>query len=198
EGQARHGVQLLQVSGLLREILPEVEWTDHLMDCLSQLKAGESSAFAMAILLHEIPSDVVESILQRLKFSNADIQHVVSLVRERPRMHALKEMPVGALKKFFRLPEFEDQLELMRICDIASHRDLDDYNFALQKYRGWTPDEIQPIPLVTGEDLIARGFIPGPIFKEILGRVEDEQLEGRLRDRTQALEFVTSNYEQRR
>ncbi len=198
EGQARHGVQLLHASGLLREILPEVEWSDHLMDCLSQLKAGESSSFAMAVLLHEIPSDVVERIVQRLKFSNAEIQHVVSLVRERSRMHALMALPVGALKKIFRLPEFEDHLELMRICDIASHRDLDDYNFALQKFRSWTPDDIQPIPLVTGEDLIARGFTPGPIFKEILGRVEDEQLEGRLRDRTQALEFVTSNYGQRR
>ena len=108
EGRARHGVELLHKSGLLREVLPEVEWTDHLMDCLSQLKGGASSAFAMAVLLHEIPSEVVENIVQRLKFSNAEIQHVVTLVRERPRMHVLRALPVCALKKFFRLPDFEE------------------------------------------------------------------------------------------
>lgn len=198
EGQARPGVQMLHASGLLREILPEVQFNDHLIDCFGQLKGGESAAFAMGVLLHELSSDVAERVMQRLKFSNAEIQHVVSLVRERPRMHELKNLSVGALKKFFRLPIFEDHLELMRICDSASHRSPDDYDFALRAFRGWTADDIQPAPLVTGEDLISRGFSPGPIFKEILNRVEDEQLEGRLYDRTQALEFVTSNYGQRR
>ncbi|HME98740.1 MAG TPA: CCA tRNA nucleotidyltransferase, partial [Terriglobia bacterium] len=37
-----------------------------------------------------------------------------------------------------------------------------------------------PRPLVTGNDLIAMGFEPGPRFKEMLTRIEDEQLEGRL------------------
>jgi len=198
EGQARPGVQMLHTSGLLREILPEVQCNDHLMDCLGQLKGGESAAFAISVLLHEVPSDVAERIVQRLKFSNAEIQHVVSLVRERTRMHELKTFSVGALKKFFRLPGFEDHLELMRICDVASRRNLDDYDFAQRAFGGWTAHDIQPAPLVTGEDLISRGFTPGPIFKEILNRVEDEQLEGRLQDRTQALEFVTSNYGQRR
>ena len=54
--------------------------------------------------------------------------------------------------------------------------------------------EIWPAPLVTGDDLIAIGFSPGPSFKEILTRVEDEQLEGRLNTRQQALDFVKREF----
>jgi tRNA nucleotidyltransferase/poly(A) polymerase len=49
---------------------------------------------------------------------------------------------------------------------------------------------IHPEPLVTGDDLIALGFKPGPAFKNILDRVYDEQLEGLIVDRAQALELV--------
>src|SRR4051812_19135892 len=117
EGQARHGVEMLHHSGLLREILPELQCNDHLLNCLAMLKGGETPAFAMAVLLHETASADIEKIVQRLKFSNAEAQHIVSLVVMRLRMHGLKELSVGALKKFFRLPRFEDHLELTRICD---------------------------------------------------------------------------------
>jgi poly(A) polymerase len=48
--------------------------------------------------------------------------------------------------------------------------------------------------LVSGEDLIAAGYKPGPRFKEILSAVEDAQLEGRLQSREQALEYVRAEF----
>jgi poly(A) polymerase len=44
--------------------------------------------------------------------------------------------------------------------------------------------------LLTGNDLIAMGYTPGPLFKQILAAVEDAQLEGRLTEPEQAREFV--------
>jgi hypothetical protein len=44
--------------------------------------------------------------------------------------------------------------------------------------------------LMTGQDLIAMGYEPGPRFREILSAVEDTQLEGVLKSREEALEFV--------
>ena len=56
------------------------------------------------------------------------------------------------------------------------------------------PETMRPAPLVTGDDLIAEGHIPGPKFREILSAVEDAQLEGRLPSRDAALEFVRREF----
>jgi len=49
---------------------------------------------------------------------------------------------------------------------------------------------VSPTPLITGEDLIAAGFAPGPLFKRVLDEVMDAQLEGRVRDRAEAMELA--------
>jgi poly(A) polymerase len=103
-------------------------------------------------------------------------------------------MSVAALKRFFRLLRFEDHLELERICRTASNANLEDYSYSLKKFRGWTQEDIWPSPLITGEDLIAMEIPRGPVYKEILSIVEDEQLEGRLTDRASAIEFVKNRY----
>jgi hypothetical protein len=49
------------------------------------------------------------------------------------------------------------------------------------------PAEIDPPPLITGNDLIAAGFSPGPKFKDWLERIRDEQLDGTINSRESAL-----------
>ena len=194
EGQARTGLQMLHDSGLLPEVLPEVQWNDHLAKCLGMLKLGVASDLAMAVLLHELQVSDVLRIMERLKFSRLEINHTVCLVARIPQFQTVRDMSVAALKKFFRLPHFEDHLEIERICRTVSDADLENYDFALKTLRGWTPDDIWPEPRITGEDLIAMGIPPGPVYKEILSVVEDEQLEGRLTSRESAIEFVKKRY----
>jgi poly(A) polymerase len=71
-----------------------------------------------------------------------------------------------------------------------------DFAYALRKRKQWSDAEIWAAPLVTGNDLIAMGFPPGPKFKEVLTRVEDEQLEGRLVTRDEAMRFVETQFRQ--
>jgi poly(A) polymerase len=194
EGQAGTGLQMLYDSGLLREVLPEVHWGSHLARCLTLLGRGIAPDLAMAVLLHEVEVASVETIMERLKFSRLEINHTVDLVMQIPHFHEVRNMNTGDLKRFFRLPRFENHLELERICKTAADASLEDYNFSLKMFRGWAPEEISPTPLITGQDLIEMGFTPGPLFKEILTRVEDEQLEGRLTDRSSAMEYVTNGY----
>ena len=47
--------------------------------------------------------------------------------------------------------------------------------------------EYAPPPLITGDDLTAAGLSPGPVFKKVLERAYDEQLEGRVTTKEQAL-----------
>ena len=194
EGRAVHGVRMLHDSGLLKEILPEVQWDEHLERSLEMVKGAVSEEFAMAVLVHEASVSDATEIVERLKFSRSQANHIIALVENAGRFAEVRSMSISALKRFLRLDRFEDHLELLRICALASDGALADYNHAVGAFRNWSEEEIVPPPLISGEDLIALGFKPGPLFKEILTRVEDEQLEGRLRERQQALNFVTAHY----
>ena len=48
-------------------------------------------------------------------------------------------------------------------------------------------EQVRPKPLITGDDLIAAGFTPGPHFKELLTAVEDAQLEGLIQTKDEAM-----------
>jgi poly(A) polymerase len=134
------------------------------------------------------------SVAERLKMSRAEIQHVLTLVKNQSRFDTIQTDSISALKRFLRLSRFEDHLELARICAVASDRDLADYDFAVKLRSKWSAEDIAPPLLISGDDLIAMGFTPGPHFKEILTRLEDEQLEGRLKSREEAAQFVKGEY----
>jgi poly(A) polymerase len=194
EGQAARGIRMLEESGLRAEILPEVEWTAHLEKSLQMLVTRAPADFAMGVLLHEVSRESAGAIVERLKFSRAEMHHITALVENLPGFTRVRQMSVSALKRFFRLTRFEDHLELARIHAMSSDSNLDDHSFAARKYHQWTDEDIAPRLLISGEDLIALGFKPGPRFKEILNRVEDEQLEGRLLEKSQAIDFVVKQY----
>jgi poly(A) polymerase len=105
-------------------------------------------------------------------------------------------MRPATLKRFVRLPGFEEEhLPLHRLDCLASHGSLDAYEFVRRFLQETPPDEVRPARLLTGEDLKAMGFRPGPLFKEILQAVEEGQLDGRLTRREDALDFVRRGYQ---
>jgi len=103
-------------------------------------------------------------------------------------------MKESTLKKFLRMPFFDEHLALHRADSLASHRNLSTYEFLRNKLTETPPENIRPAPLLTGDDLIAAGYKPGPMFREILEAVEDAQLEGRVPTHDAALEFVKSEF----
>ena len=99
-------------------------------------------------------------------------------------------MKDSTLKRFFRLPRFDQHLELHRLDCQSSHRDLSLYDFAKEKFQTLPAEQIRPQPLITGDDLIAAGYKPGPMFKELLTAVEDAQLDGKISTKEEAMELV--------
>ena len=194
EGQAARGIRMLEESGLRAQILPELEWTTHIEKSLEFLERRSPADFGFGVLLHHTAVTEVQGIVERLKFSRAEMHHIEALVENLPRFSEVRQMAISTLKRFFRVDRFDDHLELARIHGLASGEQLVDYTYALRKWKEWSHEEIWPRPLITGNDLIAMGFEPGPRFKEILTRIEDEQLEGRLTTGEHALEFVRRNF----
>ncbi len=142
----------------------------------------------------EVGIKMAEAICRRLRFSNEDTEQVMALVQHHMRFGQITLMNESTLKKFLRMPRFEEHLDLHRMDCQASHGDLSSYRFANEQLAAIPPEKMRPAPLVTGHDLIAAGYTPGPRFKEILSAVEDGQLEGRLQSKDEALELVAREF----
>jgi poly(A) polymerase len=142
----------------------------------------------------EVGVKIAEEICERLRFSNHDAAQVLALVDNHMRFGHVWRMKESTLKKFMRLPGFDQHLALHRADSLASHRNLSTHHFLQKKLREIPSEQIRPAALITGVDLIAAGYIPGPRFREILETVEDAQLEGRLHSHASALEFVRREF----
>ena len=231
EGHARKAFLLLDESGLLREVLPEISVMHgveqppefhpegdvfvHTLLLLENLPQPCSMTLAWGALLHdvgkpatfrrapdrirfdnhvEVGVKIAQDTCRRMRFSNDETTQILALIDNHMRFGHVARMKESTLKKFLRLPGFEEHLALHRADSLASHRNLSTYEFILQKREEIPPETMRPAPLVTGDDLIAAGHVPGPKFREILNAVEDAQLEGRLLSRDAALEFVRREY----
>ena len=137
---------------------------------------------------------VAEKICERLRFSNDDTEQILALVDNHMRFGHVSRMKESTLKRFMRLPRFDEHLALHRADCLASHRNLATYEFLREKQREIPVENMRPAPLVTGDDLISEGHVPGPKFRDILNAVEDAQLEGKLPSRDAALEFVRREF----
>ena len=129
-------------------------------------------------------------ICRRLRFSTDDTEQIESLVANHLRFKDVFAMRPATLKRFVRLPRFEEHLELHRLDCLSSHGKLDAYEFVQRFLRETPPEQVRPPRLITGDDLMQMGFRPGPLFKQILQAVEEAQLDGRLQGRDEAIEFV--------
>lgn len=231
EGHARRAFELLDQSGLLREVLPEIEAMKgveqppefhpegdvfvHTLLLLEKLPHPCTSTLAWGALLHDVGKPptfrrapdrirfdnhvdvgvkMAEAICRRLRFSNDDTEQILALVDNHMRFGDVQRMKTSTFKKFVRLPHFDEHLELHRLDCESSHRSLGMYNFTREQIANLPPEEVRPKPLVGGQDLIAAGYEPGPLFKQILTTVEDAQLDGRLHSKGEAMRFVQGNF----
>jgi len=87
---------------------------------------------------------------------------------------------------------FDEHLDLHRMDCLSSHRMLGNYEFVRRFTEETPPEEIRPPRLLTGDDLLAIGLRPGPVFKEILNTIEEAQLNGAIHTREEALTLAKS------
>ena len=138
----------------------------------------------------EMGARMAVEILTRLRFSSDQIARVEALVANHLKFIDVGRMRESTLKRFLRQPYFEEHLELHRLDCLSSHRRLESYDFCREKLAGLAPEELKPAALLSGHDLIAAGYRPGPAFGAILAAVEDAQLESKVGSREEALELV--------
>jgi poly(A) polymerase len=227
EGHARRAFELLDVTGLLQQVLPEIAkmhgveqppqfhpegdvWV-HTLLLLEKLPPDASPTLAWGALLHDIGKPatfrqtperirfdghvevgvrIAEDILRRLRFSSEETSQILLLIQNHMRFGDAHRMKESTLKRFFRLPKFEEHLALHRMDVLSSFGDLGNYEFAKERYEAIPGEQVRPNLLVTGRDLIEAGYRPGPQFKEMLALAEDAQLEGRIHSRDEGMALI--------
>ena len=125
----------------------------------------------------EVSAKIAGSILTRLRFPNKQIKHILSLVANHMRFADVATMSKSRLKQFFQMEQFDEHLELYRLDCMASHGKLQNYDFIRGKLSEIPEPELRPMRLIDGDDLLAAGYCPGPVFREMLEWVEVEQSE---------------------
>jgi len=195
---------------------PEGDVFKHTRIMLEMLPAKASLPLVFSVLFHDIGkpptstvdeegrirfnghdrvgAEMTEAIMERLRFSRVEIDATVEAVRQHMVFKDVPNMRVAKLKRFMARPTFNDELELHRVDCASSHAMMDNYEFLLGKKEEFANEPIIPPPLVSGDDLIALGLKPGPKFGEIIEAVETRQLEGALKEREEALEWVKTEF----
>lgn len=200
------------------EFHPEGDVWIHTRLMLEKLGKGASPTLAWGVLLHDVGKSptfqsaaetgdrirfnhhvdvgvrMAEALCRRLRFSGDETEQITGLVANHMKFADVGSMRQATLKRFVRLPKFDEHLELHRLDCLSSHGRLDSYEFVRRFLRETPPEQVRPERLLGGDDLLAMGFHPGPQFAEILRGVEDAQLEGQIRTSEEAKEYVLRHF----
>lgn len=194
---------------------PEGDVFIHTRLMLSLLPADASLPLVLSVLFHDIAKPATQTvdetgrirfngheqvgavmtnhILHRLKYPNAVIDATVEAVANHMVFKDVPNMRVAKLKRFMARPGFDDELELHRVDCLGCHGILDNYNFVIAKREEFANEPLIPARLLSGNDLIQRGWKPGRGLGALLDAVQTQQLEGKLHTREEALAWIEQN-----
>jgi poly(A) polymerase len=163
-----------------------------------ELLQGPRFELALAALLYELVFDtepgeaalVAEQICRRLKLSNDECNDVAWLVGQREALVGVAHCKKSRLKRLLAKPLIGELMALVRAHAVATAGSLADVEFCEHSLSATPIEEINPPPLITGDDLKRIGILPGPQFKELLDLVRDAQLDGLISTPNEALELA--------
>jgi tRNA nucleotidyltransferase/poly(A) polymerase len=198
-------LEMLWGSGLFPVLYPElieVNFDDELfarsLRLLGFVEKRVSLAWGMAGLLAPIEKNqatrLARSILERQRASNEEIDRADWLVSERDLWRTWAEEPEHLVKRVLAKPGAGELLDLAEATEKGETGDAALATALRQRYAEWGSVGVDPVPLLSGKELITWGYSPGKLFKEILEVVRNEQLDGRLSSPEDAEHFVRNRW----
>ena len=192
---------------------PEGSVFNHLRLMLAQMPTDADPLLPWAVLMHDIAkpltasrdektgsihfyehekigSDLTEKILERLRFPRKQIEAVADVVRHHMQFKDALKMRKSTLRRLLLRETFPLELALHRLDCLGSHRRLDVYDFLVAQARELEQQPTIRPPLLTGDELIALGFKPGPQLGALLAELREKQLSDELTNADQARDWV--------
>ncbi len=207
---------LLPMKGLVQDkpVLPGGDLWDHTMLVLDYLPLSPSFPLALAALLHDVGKPltkglldgrttffsheyagrrVAETIAHDLKLSNVERERTSWLVESHQVLADPQKLRESKLKRLLTMPGIEELLALHRADAMASSGDASHIDYCEWYLAEQPSGPINPPPLITGHDLVQRGWKPGPGFADLLDKVREAQLERIVNSKKEAIEWLERN-----
>lgn len=193
----------------------------HTYLALKSLPSDASLHLAWAVLLHDIAkpqtlqkengriifhdhaqvsAQVARKILERLKFSRIEINDICWLVENHMKIGDIDKMRPNKAYDFLTDNKFPDLIELARADSLGTYPQNTGLVESLvrkvaeaREYKNQLKIKNQK-NLITGDDLIELGLTPGENFKGILEQVRDLVLQGKIKNKNEAVDFIKKNY----
>jgi poly(A) polymerase len=212
------GVQLLESTGLLAVMLPEVASLDpdagwspestadtpwrrtlHLLDRLVE----PTFAVALAALVREmftadgaasvissaLPHELPRRLFERWKLSTHELEEMDQVLRDEPLLRRARSLPWPRVQRVLAGPRIESTLCLAQgVADVVGEGS-DDLAFC-RDVLSRPKTEWNPPPLITGDDLKQLAIRPGPAYRTLLETVRDAQLEAQIHSREEAVQLA--------
>ena len=196
------------------EFHPEGDVFTHTVKALGFMAQDPSSTLAWSVLLHDIGKKSTMRKLDRLRFNGHDqvgahmaggilkrlrasgdlIESVEACIENHMHFMNVTSMRLATLKRMLSRPTILDELELHRVDCLASHGNVDNVSFIRKRLDEFARQQIKPVPLLRGNDLILLGMTPGPLFTTILREIYDLQLDEKIATRDEAIEVVKNRW----
>jgi poly(A) polymerase len=198
-------LQLMAETGVLAAILPEVAQKYGMSDgqwqsfaaVVGHLPRSAGFLLSFAAMLHDVASTpiqasvIAETVATRLRLSNSERACIAWLVDKHTALNSAQSMRMSILKPLLASVHIPDLFDLHRAIARAQSTGVEHVEFAENKLKEWTASgELNPPPLITGNDLHRLGLTPGPGFKQFLDAVRDAQLDGTISTSAEALALV--------
>ncbi len=205
--------ELLEMKGVPQGLpsAPKGDLWEHVMNVLDFIGPAPSFPLAFATLLHDIGKPrtmgrteerytfyhhehvgarMADEMALRFRLSNAERTRLVWLVEKHQYLADAKRMRPSKLKAVLGHPGVHELLTLHRADALASGKSIEHVEYCEHLLREWTPDDLDPPSLITGNELKALGIVPGPRYKEMLDVVREAQLDGTIGTPAEAFDLV--------
>ena len=192
----------------------------HTYLALKSLPPKAPSHLGWAVLLHDIAkpltlqksgkriifhnhaqesAKLAEQILKRLKFSKFETYEICWLIENHMKIGDIAKMRPNKRLEFLLDPKFEDLIKLSLADSMGTYPIRTDLTKKLEKQvkeaKAWAQTNKKKAKrILTGDDLIKIGLPPGPEFQIILEEINDLAIEGKIKSKSQAIDFVKKKY----
>lgn len=203
------GVRMMAATGLLGAVLPEVaslssqpppysagpaaDALDHTCLVIGSLRHPRPQ-LAFAAIFCRLPDTTASQVCRRLRFSKAERREVVVLVREFQRLSGDACFSTADSRRLRRQGVVAGVLELLRADLEVSGRDPSAHLDAARRLIADALGTPEPDRLITGDDLIAMGYVPGPAFTVMLRAVEEARARGEVATAEAASAWVRGRF----
>jgi len=147
------------------------------------------AALLWGIHVREPRPDWIGQVGDRWRLSGHERKGVQWMLTHESTVRQAHQLAWHRVQRVLREPGIDELLTLVEA--IVAQRDDDSEPLEFCRRRLQLPrEQLDPPPLITGDDLQRAGYAAGPPFRDVLEQVRDAQLDGRISTPEQALQMA--------